>query len=315
MDVKRAFEGLTVIAAGSILLGNSLGYLPWSVWASILSLWPLLLIAAGIDIIGRSLDNTWLRALSSLLVIGGLAFGALVMTPGEFGPWVIASPFAERGEAKDFSFSEPHDAAVERGTLRVRGGVGKVTLRGGSDLLSAEGRTPFGPFVFAVEKDGADVDAEVAPGSGDVTGDFGDAETTISLDRQVLWDLRLDAGVSDVRADLSDVRLSAVDVRMGVSKGTLTLGAPGQPWSSKREVGTARIDTGVSSFTFRVPRDVAVRVESRSGIGSVDVGDGFTRLSDSGGRRVWETDGFADAGRVWIVDLRNGISTVRIERY
>lgn len=85
MDVRRAFSGLNVIAIGLILLANTLGYLPWSVWWNILSLWPLLLVAAGLDILGKAFGWQWVRALSGLVVLAGLVFGALVLPEGAMG--------------------------------------------------------------------------------------------------------------------------------------------------------------------------------------------------------------------------------------
>ena len=54
MDVRKVFSGLNIIVVGVILLANTLGYLPWSVWWTILSLWPLLLVAAGLDVLGSA---------------------------------------------------------------------------------------------------------------------------------------------------------------------------------------------------------------------------------------------------------------------
>lgn len=46
---------LLLIAAGVILLLNNLGRLPWAVWDLLAKLWPVLLIALGLDILfGRS---------------------------------------------------------------------------------------------------------------------------------------------------------------------------------------------------------------------------------------------------------------------
>jgi len=85
MDVRRFFSGLNVIAIGLILLANTLGYLSWSVWWNILSMWPLLLVAAGLDLLGKALEWKSMRAVSGLVVLAGLAFGALVLPVGGTG--------------------------------------------------------------------------------------------------------------------------------------------------------------------------------------------------------------------------------------
>ena len=63
-----------LIAVGSILLLNNLGFLPWEIWSVLWQFWPVLLILAGIEIaLGHS-------SLSRLLVtILGLALAAFII--------------------------------------------------------------------------------------------------------------------------------------------------------------------------------------------------------------------------------------------
>ena len=91
MDVRRFMSGVTFVVIGALLLANTLGTLPWSIWWNVLSLWPLLLVSVGLDVIGNSLGAQWVRALGSLVIIGGLLFAALVM-PAADGP-----PLPSRG--------------------------------------------------------------------------------------------------------------------------------------------------------------------------------------------------------------------------
>lgn len=58
---------LLLIGAGVVFLLNNLGVLPWGVWETLGRLWPLFLIAIGIDlVVGRR------KPLISLLIILGL---------------------------------------------------------------------------------------------------------------------------------------------------------------------------------------------------------------------------------------------------
>ena len=54
---------------GLIFLGQMLGYLEWDVWLNILRLWPLLLVALGLEIAGKGLRSEWVRALGNVVVI------------------------------------------------------------------------------------------------------------------------------------------------------------------------------------------------------------------------------------------------------
>ena len=71
--VMRVMDGLGSVLIGLVFLGNTLGYIAWSVWWVLLSLWPVLLIAGGIAIIGKGIGQQWLRALAPLVIWAALA--------------------------------------------------------------------------------------------------------------------------------------------------------------------------------------------------------------------------------------------------
>ncbi len=80
--VSRVFEGLGTVLIGFVLLGNTTGYVPWTVWLTFLSLWPVLIIALGISVIGRGVDMTWLRIAARMLVWATLAAAVYVSVTG-----------------------------------------------------------------------------------------------------------------------------------------------------------------------------------------------------------------------------------------
>ena len=90
---KRLGDGLFGVAVGLVLLGQMLGVLRWDVWLTILRLWPLLLVALGLEVLGKGLRTPWLGVVGSLILVGGLAFGALVMpsTPASWPPTLWSS--------------------------------------------------------------------------------------------------------------------------------------------------------------------------------------------------------------------------------
>ncbi|KAF0207895.1 MAG: DUF5668 domain-containing protein [Actinomycetota bacterium] len=315
MELKRAAEGLTLVAVGLILLGNTLGMIPWGVWWNILSLWPILLVAAGVDIIGRGTDNSWLRVLSSLVVIAGLVYGALVMPASTERsiewPFVMTLPSSATTPTKSFDFSEPHTSAVTKGRAQVKGGVGQLNINGGTALATSSGRSPFTPvFEVGVSGNEANVDLSMGDGSWVSPRDVGRLDVT--LDRDVVWDVEIDAGVSTIDADLSKLSLSKLVVKSGVSKGTIALG---EVDSIATDGGVpVMLDTGVSSITVRIKRGESVRLHVDTGLSSVNKASEFVEVQGTSDKKVYETEGFSDAA-FWDITLDAGISSVRIEFY
>lgn len=71
--IMRVMDGFGTMLIGLVFLGNTLGYIEWSVWFVLLTLWPVLLIAAGISIIGKGIGQQWLRAVAPLVIWAALA--------------------------------------------------------------------------------------------------------------------------------------------------------------------------------------------------------------------------------------------------
>ncbi len=307
MTVNRVFEGLTVVAVGVILLLNTTGYLPWSVWFHVLTLWPLLLVAGGLEIIGKGMDAVWLRVLSSVIVLGGLLVGAFAL------PAMTDAPGWGRhmtGSGTPFEIEVPLERGVREGEARIEGAVGAYTVSAGDELVSVRGRSPFGsPRVdTSVEAGRATVDVRGPEGSGIwMPGMRSGTRMDVTLAETVVWDLSLDSGVVDVDADLSGLRLGSLTVDAGVSQVTVRLGDVPR---GEDEV-PVHVKGGVANFVLRVPRDAGVRVDADAGLSNIDVARDIPRVA---GERRWQNDAFAESGG-YRIRVETGVSNVRIQTY
>ena len=91
--VHRVTEGAWVTLIGMVLLGNATGYVSWDVWWLLLSLWPVLLVAVGFKLLGKGLQQSWLRAMAALVLVGALLFAVAASLTGATGirpvPWKL----------------------------------------------------------------------------------------------------------------------------------------------------------------------------------------------------------------------------------
>ena len=85
--VSRLFEGMGTVLVGAVLLGNTTGYVSWAVWVTFVSLWPVLLIALGISVIGRGVGLPWMRIASRILVWATLVLAVYVSLTGAALGW------------------------------------------------------------------------------------------------------------------------------------------------------------------------------------------------------------------------------------
>lgn len=80
--LERIGEGLSTMLFGVLLLGNTTGVIPWTMWLTFISLWPALLIAAGVGIIGSSTGQAWIKVLGSMVVWAVLLYSAAIAFTG-----------------------------------------------------------------------------------------------------------------------------------------------------------------------------------------------------------------------------------------
>ncbi|MDP1794309.1 MAG: hypothetical protein Q8K63_09260, partial [Acidimicrobiales bacterium] len=283
------------------------GYISWSVWWVVITLWPALVIALGLTILGKGLGQSWLRIVATLVVWITLAYAVALSWTGA-GPVALSGPWVTSG-GQEFSYSEP-DRGVTDARLRLTGGAGDIRLGSGNQLVTVNGTSPFGPPSFSAEKTGTS--AEVRVGFNDaaknvvvVPGMVG-ARIDTELSDTALWDIALETGASSVDADLSDVRVSDIEVKTGASAVTIRLGDVPRGESES----TLVVKAGVSSVRILLPRDAEARVEAQNGLVASDIGGRFER---SGG--AWQTPGYSSADKSWDIRTEAGVGAVTIDTY
>lgn len=307
---ERIMDGLGTIIIGGVLLGNTLGIVSWSVWWTFITLWPVLIVALGISLLGRGLQQSWMRAIAPLLIWAALAYSvtASFTGVGGFQPTpLLVRPSAVAGQP--FAYMEPLGGA-STATLRLRGGAGEIAVRGGDNLVDASGTTPFGTPGFTVDRSGdtANVDLTLADSSGSVVvPGISAARTDVALSRTAVWDATLETGATSLNADLSDVPVRRLTLKTGASSATLKLGQV--PWVA---VATdVSIKAGVSSIEVLVPRDAAVRIDTHNGLSATDIDRRFSGM----GAGVWQSPGYGTASKTINITVESGVSSISVRTY
>ena len=97
MNPSRVRWGIMLILIGLVFLAINLGKLSWWIWVDLLNLWPVLLIAIGLELIVKKSKLQYLGYLSTLLIIG--AFAWVIYDNGGFGNDAYGSYPSSRNEA------------------------------------------------------------------------------------------------------------------------------------------------------------------------------------------------------------------------
>lgn len=308
----RILDGVGTVLFGLVLLGCTTGFISWGIWLTLLSLWPVLLIALGIAIVGRALGQSWIRALSPLVIWVALGYAVALSLTGQGGYRPMAPVFYQ-SQAQTFDLRESVGYA-RRANVSFEGGAGDIRIgsTSGSDVR-ATGTSQFGAPRLTVNRSDESADVVLGVGGGHtdfIAGDFGAGRVDVGLPESVLWDVTLNTGGSNLVADLTSTRLSALTLKTGASSVDMKLGRVA---SEESTVGIVPIvvKAGVSSIIIRVPRGVAARVEPHNGLSSMNVASEFERAADNS----YQTSGYASARTGYDIQVESGIAGVSILTY
>jgi hypothetical protein len=260
-----------LVGLGVVFLLNNLGLMAWDVWNAMISLWPLLLIAVGLDIlIGRR------SALGSLIV--GLVLMIAIVTAlwiWAVQPWGNWSGELVRGQQVsqslegatsadvtiDFSFGTLQLASLSGSNELITGTIDKRPNENVTTSFNSEGDTAY----FALESR----DARVFP----FVGRNEERTWDLKLNPDVPTNLKVNTGAGNATMDLSELNLTGLDLNGGVGNTTLTLPRHGRLQTS--------VDAGVGNVTIIVPGSMAARVNIDQGLGHVSVLGTFDRDGDA----------------------------------
>jgi hypothetical protein len=294
---RGLFWPLLLITIGLVFLLVNFGFIPGVTAISLLNLWPLLLILAGIDI---AIGRRWpLAALGIDVAVIALGLALLATQPTLFGgPFWIASGGVS-GE-RDVSVARQSATSL---SLDINGGAGRFRFGGGSAVL-VEAHSNYEDLVlrrsnFGSGGDHADVRIDQNTRRAGAASGTPDVETRIASD--VLTTLSVNGGAGEFIVDLRDVTVRSADLNVGAAQLTLTLPKP---------TGTVTIDVnaGASSIVIEVPDGVEAQVTTKGAL--LTMRSSNARVTASG--NTAETSGYSSATARVTVRVTAGVSSITI---
>lgn len=299
MDDKKKpvslFGPVLLIAVGLILLMNTLGYLEWSAWWSLLRLWPVLLIAAGLDILlGRR--SIWCSVLAVVLVTG-VAAGALWLS--DAGP---------AGSAPVEEIRQPLDGATEAVVI-LDPAVGILRLQAlpeSADLIRGTVHAGKGAEVTQeVEREGTRTTVALRQAGAPWAPFAGGANS------QQVWDLGLspapelelhaDVALGEAALDLSGLTLRDLGLSMGLGVVNVRLPSQGRY--------QARVEGAIGGMTVVIPEDLPARIKVDAGLAVRQVPEGYRKDGD-----VYVSPGYDTAQDRVDLTVGQAIGLVRIRQ-
>jgi hypothetical protein len=288
-----------LIGAGVLFLLNTLEIVSWDVWDQLWRLWPLILIAIGLDLLlGRR--NPWL---SLVIVVAVLAAGAAVV--------LSSGGFQTRGEIANSNLNIPvsgaRDADIEidfgAGTLYVDGTAGGENLATG-DLEYYSNR---GQPTQSVNRSGDSVSVNLRQPQSTSFFNFGfgpnrGTDWNIHLNPNVPMTVKADLGAGNSTLDFSQIKATDIDVDNGAGNTEVVFPAAAGAVSGK-------VSGGVGNLNIKIPEGAAARIKVDTGLGNISADSRFTKRDDT-----YETADYNSATNKIDLELDMGVGNVEISR-
>jgi len=268
---------LVLIGLGVILLLNNLGVVGWDIWWTLLRIWPVFLIAAGIDLlIGRR--SVW-GSLVTLVLIVAVFAGGIGLAWQPRGGETLAS---ER-------ITEPLGGA-SRAEVTIGRAVGPVRIEALIDspnLMEGTARLHKGEKAHRDVQRSGNTAVLKLESTGNFVGVLPTRRQTagwnLGLNADVPLKLTVNTAVGDNDLDLTGLQVDKLEASVAVGRNAVTLPDEGRL--------QAKVSGAMGQAIIEIPESMAARIRFSTGLVSRQVPARFKETGDD----VFESAGYAGA--------------------
>ncbi|MEA3310027.1 MAG: DUF5668 domain-containing protein [Chloroflexota bacterium] len=308
-SIPSLFWPILLIAGGSVLLLSNLGYLPTPSWNLLWKIWPVFLIALGIDVmIGR---RTVLGGIISSLLILMLVGGVLLVV--FFARQLPAlADLARQPALQHEELSHPL-GDIEEATVQITwpSQPGELTASTDTKQLLTGTFDYYGSLHFKTHVDDQTATIELDNSYARPVFEFHSFATPprgkweVALHPTVELALDMNTGSGTTTLDLSELQLTALTLDAG--SGTVELLLP------ETSTFSGQIDGGSGSLSITLPAAVGLRVKLEHGNGSFHAGERF-RLVDGTATdaSTWETIHYQTAEYQIELEIAQGSGSINV---
>jgi len=283
-----------MFSLGAVFLLSNFGWLNWNAWDSLWRLWPLLIIAVGLEImIGRR--SVWISILGV-----GVVFAALVGLLWLSG--VGFEPLGGQSIQSEMIEQELGDAVrAEISLSPVVGEMRVAALEDSSALITGEVSIGRGQHVWSNYKMKGTTAVYSISSRNPAPFPGNTWNWQLGISTAIPIELEASMAAGDMDLDLADVILSGLDASQAVGDLSITLPAG--------EALQGEISQAVGQIVVYVPKDVSVRVEISKALSSLTVPSDFDRRGD-----YYYSPGYESSDTLIDLDISQAIGNI-VVRY
>ena len=292
---KSWVGAVILLGLGGVLLAGNLNALPWSGLDLLLRLWPVLIVAAGLDLLMQGRTSTFgaeIIVFLALALVAGMVWIGLA-TPASMGqaPMAINQPL-ENAQSASVAIT------VIAGDVKVTGGAERDQLIAGTVFTPSSMQ-----MVESYAVSGGEGRYELTPESGarvPVVGTYHGKPTELNLNSAIPMEFDFTLIAGEQAVDLRNTHVSDLAVETILGKTVVTL--------PKDQRLTGKISSIIGELIIRVPRGASVEFQMDTVISGRDMPGDFLKTEE----RITSPEA-ADGRADIVISLENVIGSVKIE--
>lgn len=299
MKYKNIFWGIVLIAIGVMFILKNLDIINFN-WFMLFQLWPLILVFWGISLIPVKDYVKFILMLLSLSI--GIWLVNYYKSDIFFG-WHI-----NKDDKKNWTeqrMSETYDSTITKATLRLDAVAGNYNINSATDkLIDFESKGNIGDYKLLVSNEDSTKVVKIGLESNvvNINSENKGNETNILLNANPLWNLKFEAGASDIDFDLSQFKVEKIKFDGGASNIKIKIG-------NKIPMVNLDVDAGASSIKIHIPKESGCELIGDNVLSSLH----FENFTSKDG--VYRTDNFEKASNKIYIKIDAAVSKMKIERY
>ncbi len=287
-DSGLIFWALLLIAVGILLVADSFELVNLDFWA-LISLWPLILVLAGLGILAER--GRFFRVLAVFGQIMIVVFAALVVVG------VVSLDRPQSGQVITGSFEKQETA--KRAEIAISAAKKLTIAKHDSDEIITYNGTG-----FDVNRQLEGETEQIQLRSSSKNLNLNDLQTNVKLGQKIPLSVEIDFGAGELEADFSGLKLQQLDIDSGASDVKLKLDSVDQ----KRVL--VNLDLGMSSAELSLPVSAGVILTNESGLSN----NNFSDL-ESQDEKVYRSSNIDRAATVYEIKLNSGMTNFKLNRY
>ncbi len=268
----RLYSGFVIMTIGILLLLGNLGVISWSILSGFSRIWPLIIVAVGLNLFFNNHILIKLFTFTGLIV--ALVVAGMMYPPSE--DWNFRFDFDGSGSGhRTISKTYPMEQNITSAELNLKMPAGSLEISGQDENL-LNGRFPSNyAKESALTTDGGIRKSFNLDGGAFILSTGSNTDNSwqynYELNNSIPWDLRIDAGATEANLDFRDIILKNLELNSGAGDIDIRIGKVDRK-------ATIAADVKASDFNVTLPKSVGFKAVIEGSLNDINIeGDDYVK--------------------------------------